>query len=124
VTLTSQRGYIPLTFQNASGHVVNVVVKFVADRRLRFTAGPTKRITLASRVRTLTFPVRALVHGRIPFKVVIETSGGGSGPDRIAQRDLIIRSTAYNRLALFVTIGAAIFLLGWWGRRFVPRRRS
>jgi hypothetical protein len=38
----------------------------------------------------------------------------------IAQSQLIVRSTAYNRLALFVTAGAVVFLLLWWGRRFLP----
>jgi hypothetical protein len=37
---------------------------------------------------------------------------------------LIVRSTAYNRFALFITIGAALLALLVWARRFVPRRTS
>jgi hypothetical protein len=33
---------------------------------------------------------------------------------------LIVRSTAYNRVALVLTIGAALVLLALWGRRFMP----
>ncbi|HEY3022399.1 MAG TPA: hypothetical protein VGK11_02050, partial [Actinomycetota bacterium] len=37
---------------------------------------------------------------------------------------LTVRSTAYNRFALFITIGAALLALLVWARRFVPRRTS
>jgi hypothetical protein len=37
---------------------------------------------------------------------------------------MIVRSTAFNRVALFVTAGALLFLLAWWGRRFLPRGAS
>jgi hypothetical protein len=37
---------------------------------------------------------------------------------------VVVRSTAYNRVALFLTVGAALFLLLWWGRRLLPRKRS
>jgi len=33
-----------------------------------------------------------------------------------------VRSTAYNRVALLITIGAALLALVVWARRFVPRR--
>ena len=56
--------------------------------------------------------------------VKVQVLSKGSTPDTIAERTMVIRSTAYNLVALFVTIGAAMFLLGWWGRRFLPRRKS
>jgi len=40
----------------------------------------------------------------------------------VNQGTLIVRSTAYNRVALLVTLGAAVVLLALWARRFVPRR--
>jgi hypothetical protein len=67
--------------------------------------------------------VRSLANGRIPIRVRLLTPGRFS-PEVIAERGLVVRSTAYNRLALFVTIGAALFLVAWWGRRFLPRRRT
>ena len=50
------------------------------------------------------------------------TDGPSQAGDTIAEATMVIRSTAYNRVALIFTIGAALFLLLWWGRRFLPRR--
>jgi hypothetical protein len=42
----------------------------------------------------------------------------------IGESTLIVRSTRYNRIALIITIGAALVLLLAWARRFLPRRTS
>jgi uncharacterized protein DUF6049 len=123
VTLTSRAGSIPVTLANASGYTVNVVLQFVTDRRLEFSGGTSRRVVLPPRDRTLTVGVRSLANGRIPIRVRLLTPGQFF-PEVISERTLVVRSTAYNRLALFVTIGAALFLLAWWGRRFLPRRRA
>jgi hypothetical protein len=36
---------------------------------------------------------------------------------------LVVRSTSYNLVALILVLGAALFLLVWWARRFLPRNR-
>jgi hypothetical protein len=36
----------------------------------------------------------------------------------------VVRSTAYNRVALVITTGAALFLALWWGRRLLSRRKG
>jgi hypothetical protein len=123
VTLTSRAGSIPVTLENTSGYTVNVVLQFVTDRRLEFSGGTSRSIVLPPRDRTLAVGVRSLANGRIPIRVRLLTPGQFF-PEVIAERTLVVRSTAYNRFALFVTIGAALFLLAWWGRRFLPRRRA
>jgi hypothetical protein len=40
----------------------------------------------------------------------------------IDQESIVVRSTEYNRIALVITVGAALVLLVLWARRFVPRR--
>lgn len=122
VTLASQGGLIPLELTNDSDQNLRVVLRLVTDRRLQFVGGPTRQITLTPGTMTLTISVRAQTTGRIPIKVQVLSSG--NAPDLVAERTMLVRSTAYNRVALVVTIGAAVFLLGWWGRRFLPRRRS
>jgi hypothetical protein len=64
--------------------------------------------------------VQAQTTGRFPMTVQILAPEGGL----IAQSQMIVRSTAYNRVALVVTAGAVLFLLVWWGRRFLPRGAS
>jgi hypothetical protein len=123
LTLTSRAGSIPITLANSSGYTVTVVLQFITDRRLEFSGGPSRTIVLPPSDRTLLVGVRSLANGRIPIRVRLLTPGRFS-PEVIAERGLVVRSTAYNRLALFVTIGAALFLLAWWGRRFLPRRRT
>jgi hypothetical protein len=124
LTLPSQRGTIPITFSNQSGFRMNVMLRFSTDRRLQFVDGTSHRITLPTSTRTLTFAVRAQTTGQIPFTIRVVTAGPSAAGDTIAEATMVIRSTAYNRVALVLTIGAALFLLLWWGRRFLPRRRE
>jgi hypothetical protein len=70
--------------------------------------------------RLLRMDVEAKATGRFPLTVQILAPEGGL----IAQSQMIVRSTAYNRVALVVTLGAALFLLALWGRRFLPRPTS
>ena len=101
---------------------VKVVLRFVADRRLVFEQGDSYPVLLTGSSRTLTFRVRAETTGRFPITVDLETPSTASTPDTIAQTVMVVRSTAYNKVALVVTIGAALFLAAWWGRRFLPRK--
>jgi hypothetical protein len=126
VTLTSRNGILPITIDNRAGFPVRVIVQFVADRRLVFVNGLSQKVLLPAASRTITFPVRAQTTGRFPIKIELLTPSpaSGSARDTIAETDVIVRSTAYNRVALFLTIGAALFLAIWWGRRFLPRPRQ
>jgi hypothetical protein len=124
VTLTSRGGFIPVTIGNDTGYAMNVVLRVITDRRLTITGGDTQQVELPIGSRTFTFPVRAETTGRIAFRVLVLTPVTAVQPDTITERELIVRSTAYNRVALVITIGAAAFLLAWWGRRLLPRRRS
>src|SRR5262249_3694703 len=122
VTLTSRSGVLPLTLTNGTGYAVEVTLRFVADRRLEFENGNSYRVLLTGSSRTLTFRVRAETTGRFPITVDLETPAGATPPDTIAQTVMVVRSTAYNKVALVLTIGAALFLGAWWGRRFLPRK--
>ena len=124
VTLTSREGFIPVTLRNSSGVPLRVQVKLLADLSVAFLTGNSRRILLPTNERTLTFAVRAKTTGRFPIRVQVRTPGPGPSAETITQSEVVVRSTAYNRLALFLTIGAGLFLLVWWGRRFLPRPRS
>jgi hypothetical protein len=122
-TLTSQSGEIPVTVRNDSGYSIAALIRFVADRRLVFLDGSSRSVTLPVGSKIFLFRVRAQTTGRFPVKVQVQTSNT-TVAQTIAETNMVVRSTAYNLVALFITIGAALFLMAWWGRRFVPRRKS
>jgi hypothetical protein len=122
-TLTSKQGTLPVAVSNENPYALHVVLRMVTDRRLQFPKGNVREVTVAARQTVPVFiPVQALATGRFPVKVQVLTAGLGPQAT-IAESDLIVRSTAYNRIALVLTIGAAAFLFGWWGRQFLPGRR-
>jgi uncharacterized protein DUF6049 len=117
VTLTSRSGTIPIPIHNETGHTVKVRVNLEAGGRLAVD-GNARLVTVPPDGVTLPFRVQAQTTGRFPVQIQVLTPDGQTelGPPA----HLIIRSTAYNRVALVLTIGAALVLLGLWGRRFMP----
>jgi hypothetical protein len=96
-----------------------VSVRLVSTR-LSFLPADTQSIQLNGDSASLLFHVQARTTGRFPVQVQILTPNGVE----LTHDELIVRSTAYNLIALIITIGAALFLLAWWGRRFLPRSRT
>jgi Family of unknown function (DUF6049) len=118
IRLTSRSGVIPLTIGNEADYPMDVRVVLRAPG-LTFLGGSSRLVKLTRPEQQLTFPVRAERTGRFPVVVEVQTPRGAE----IAESRILVRSTAYNRVALVVTIGAALFLALWWSRRFLPRAR-
>jgi len=123
LTLASRGGLIPITIANDSGYRLSVLLRLITDRRLAFSAGNSQVAQLPEGKTTFTFPVRAETTGRIVFKVQVLTPATATPPKTITELEMVVRSTGYNQVALFITVGAGVFLLAWWGRRFLPRRK-
>jgi hypothetical protein len=119
ITLTSRTGRIPVTLQNDAGYPVRLVLSLRAPG-LELIGGPTRRITLTRPIQTFVFPARAQRTGRFPAQLRLGTPDGTS----VGSIEIVVRSTAYNRIALVITIGAALFLAVWWGRRFLSRTKT
>ncbi len=116
VTLTSDAGSVPLTVRNTGNQRLSISVRLVSQY-LRHS--PSVDLELApGESRTLRLQVQLRTTGRFPIRVQLLSPSGRV----IGQDTLIVRSTAYNRVALLITIGAALVLLLVWARRFVPRR--
>jgi hypothetical protein len=79
------------------------------------------RVFPANSTQTLQVDLELRTTGRFQVPVqVVSPSGRVIGhPETI-----IVRSTAYNRVALLITIGAAILAFAVWARRFLPRRNG
>jgi hypothetical protein len=119
ITLTSQGGIIPVTLRNDAGYPVRVQLT-LRSTRLRFVGGPSREVRLERPVQQFVFPVRAQTTGRFPVRVELETPDGVP----IGSSRIVVRSTAYNRVALVITTGAALFLALWWVRRLLSRRKG
>lgn len=119
VTLTSSTGNaIPIRVTNGTDEPLRVTVRLVSPH-LRSTPSLT-RVLGANTTTTLSMSVSLRTTGRFPVQIQAVSPSGRV----ISQATLIVRSTAYNRIALLITIGAALVLLGLWARRFLPRRTS
>jgi hypothetical protein len=117
VTLTQRSGNVPVTIKNLTGHSVSVDVQ-LRSTRLAFLRGASQRVEIPRNdTHTLIFGVQARTTGRFPVQVLITTPDGHT---TLSQGRLVVRSTAYNRIALVLTIGAALFLLALWARRALP----
>jgi uncharacterized protein DUF6049 len=116
ITLTSRNGRIPVTLRSDAEYPVQLRLSLRAPG-LELIGGPTRDISLSRPIQTFVFPARTQRTGRFPVTVHLGTPDG----TRLADTEIIVRSTAYNRIALVITIGAAVFLAVWWGRRLLSR---
>jgi hypothetical protein len=119
VTLTSRGGLIPLTIRNEADYPMRVRIALQSPK-LEFLDGASRSVLLEPPGEHFDFAVRAQTTGKFPVGIQIQTPDGRP----IATSRIVVRSTAYNRVALILTIGAALFLAVWWGRRFLPRRKG
>jgi len=119
ITLTSSTGSgIPVTVSNGSDDALRITLRLVSPN-LRRSA--TSELELGPGVsQTVRFQVELKTTGRFQVLVQVLSPGGRL----IEEREIVVRSTAYNRTALIITAGAALVLLLLWSRRFLPRRTS
>jgi hypothetical protein len=120
ITLTARRGQIPVTFQNRTGSPVNVVVTVQSDK-LEFPEGDSRPLELARRNTTERFTVVARTSGAFPLRITLVSPDGNLV---IGRGRMTVRSTAASGASVFVSAGAALFLVIWWGRHIVRGRRA
>jgi hypothetical protein len=121
ITLTSSTGSgVPVSVHNGAEETIRVTVRLEESQ---FLGGSPPSVDLELRpgdTQTVTFRVDARSTGRFEVNLQLLAPGGRI----IDEQPLRIRSTAYNRIALTITIAAALVLLALWARRFLPRRTS
>jgi Family of unknown function (DUF6049) len=118
VSLSSNSGGIPVTVSNAGQRSLSLVVRLVSPR---LRDAPTERLKLGpGQTETLRLQAQLRSTGRFPVQVQMLAPDGRP----IQNQTLIVRSTAYNRIALLITIGAAVMVVAVWARRFLPRRTT
>ena len=118
VTLSSGSGGVPVTVSNEGPRPLRFSVRLDSPWLLD---EPTAALELApGDSQTVRLQAQLRSTGRFPVQVQMVSRSGRL----IAQQTIAVRSTAYNRIALLITIGAALVLVAVWARRFLPSRTA
>jgi hypothetical protein len=114
LTLSSDEGGIPVTVSNDADETLSFSVRLSSES---FRAQPSADLELAPG-DSETISLRAeIAAGQSLIDVQLLSPNG-----RVIEQDtIVVRSTGYNRIALLITIGAAILMVGVWARRFFRR---
>ena len=110
---------VPIGIVNETPNLVRVQVRLLSVR-----LEPERKVQTvllqAGATRLLPFRVKSRTTGRFPVQIrVLSPEGQALGQPEV----LVVRSTSYNFFALLLVLGAAVFMLIWWARRFLPGNR-
>ena len=117
LTFTSRSGTIPLRMGDPGGRVLNVRVA-LASGRVEFLGDNERTVRLDQPDQVLTF--RAEVKASGPSQIVVRVMAPNG--TILTRGELLVSSTAVNPIALIITIGAGLVLVGLWSRRLFRRR--
>ncbi len=123
VTLTSDAGRIPITVVNGLRQPVRLQLRIDTGNRLELAQGNRIELTRVNPGSvTVDVEGKALQAGQFTIDLRLETPDGTPlAPRPVALR---VRSTAYGRVALYITGGAFVLLLIGSATRLVRRRRA
>jgi hypothetical protein len=117
LTFTSRSGKITLRMGDPGGRILNVNV-VLASTRVEFLDDNERAVRLDQADQVITFQVELKAAG--PSQIVIRVMAPNG--TTLTRRELLVRSTAVNPIALIITIGAGLVLVGLWSRRLFRRR--
>jgi hypothetical protein len=124
--LTAREGKIPLTLVNDNPFDVRVAVDLTSDKLL-FAGSPIAGrreiadVTVrANGTTTQAIPVKTRTSGAFPMRITVRAPSGLE----IGRTTYTITSTVASGVGLFLSIGAVLFLLLWWGSHWRTVRRA
>ncbi len=117
-TLASGSTRIPLLMPGSPGPPLTVTIE-LASAQLRFPES-TRTVTIDGNDQVVTFPVQATGAGQGSVTVHVLAPNGRE----LSETTFVVRSTAFNRVAIAITLAAALALVVLWVRRLVARRRT
>jgi hypothetical protein len=118
-TIPSAGGTIPISLGDPGGRELTVTLQ-LSSSHLTFPQGDTRSVRITEPHQIVFFPVKATTTGRVTVQVAVKAPSGRV----VTTTNLVVQSTAYNRIALLVTGGAALLLVLLWGRRLLRRLTS
>jgi len=125
ITLTARRGQLPLTVVSLSDEPLAVVLEIQSDK-LKFpgmtTTGPALiRTTLVKGNNPKIITVEARTSGAFPLHITVLSEDGSLV---LAKESFTVQSTALSGVGVVLSVGAALFLVVWWGRHSWRTRRD
>jgi hypothetical protein len=122
LTLTARRARLPLSFQNDTKRAGIKVRVHLDSPKLIFPDGPDVMLELPIGHYTTSVPVEARASGTFSMTVTLESADGSVelGPPT----SVTIRSAVFSGIGIALTIGALLFLAGWWGNHYRRSRRA
>jgi hypothetical protein len=121
ITMTSLSAKIPISISSSAATPLDVyLVVSSPNNELTFTHNRFA-MTLRRANNTIDVRVQARAAGDFELGLKLITRVGGVV---LAQSKLTIRSTAISGVAVVLTAGAAAFLVVWWARSALKRRRT
>ena len=118
ITLTAREGEIPVTITSRAAYPVKAVLH-VESGTLTFPKGDRRPLELSRANTTERITVEARGSGSFPLRVRLESPDGSLV---LAEGVFSVRSTAASGVGIALSVGAASFLLLWWGRHLHGRR--
>lgn len=121
VTVTSKRANVPLSFVNDTGRPVRVRVHLESSK-LVFPEGSDRVVELAEGNTTERFLLSARANGTFTMTVTL-TSEDGRLPVG-SPASITVNATVFSGVGAFLTIGAVLFLAGWWANHIWRSRKE
>ena len=119
ITVTSLQAKVPISIVSDAHNAFTAELS-VASTTLGFPAGSTWRVRIYPRTNIVPIMLSARTSGDFSLQLRLETATGFT----IKSGAMTIRSTAISGVAVALSIGAAAFLLIWWSRSIVTKRRK
>ena len=122
LTLTARRAELPLSFQNDTKRAGIKVRVRLDSPKLIFPDGQDILLKLPIGHYTKRVAVEARASGTFSMTITLESANGSIelGPPT----SVTIRSAAFSGIGIGLTVGALLFLAGWWGNHFRRTRRG
>jgi hypothetical protein len=118
-TLASGNTRIPLLMPGSDGPPLQVTIE-LESAKLLFPEGADRTVTIGANDQIVTIPVQATGAGQGSVLVRVRAPNGRV----LSETTFVVRSTAFNRVAVAITFAAALGLVVLWVRRLVARRRT
>jgi hypothetical protein len=121
ITLTSQRGRVPVTITSSAPYPVTGTLTLSSDKLL-FPDGQTKQVTVVPGITNpFYFNVETRASGLFKVGVTLDAPGGDV---TLAGGQVSVRSTATSVVGIVLSVGAVLVLVVWWLRTSRKRRRE